>query len=72
MSTHSTPEGEPPEPRGWTDPRYADVLAHVTAHAEESGHRPRRRGFPFGGVRSFVVPGAEGRRVVCCACLHAS
>ncbi|RAJ66624.1 hypothetical protein K378_02796 [Streptomyces sp. Amel2xB2] len=69
-----TDESRRPEenqPPGWTDPRYVDVVARISAHAAMSGHRPRRHGFPFNGVRGFVVPGAEGhKRVTCCTCLH--
>ena len=69
MDADTPPEGEP---QGWVDPRYADVLAYVSAHAAKPSHRSRGRKFPFSGVHAFVLPTEEGRRVACCTCLHTS
>jgi hypothetical protein len=58
---------------GWTDPRYIDVVKHITNHSEGSDHRRRRHPRPaFGGTPAFVVDQGDVRTVHCCGCLQVS
>lgn len=57
---------------GWTDPRYADVVEHITNHSEGSNHRARHRRPAFGGTPAFVAAQGDERTVHCCGCLQIS
>lgn len=53
MSAIQPDDGQPTE---WTDPRYADMVAHLDAERQRS---PRRDGRP---LRGFILELPEDRR----------